>query len=322
MTQVGIIMSTYNGAKYISTQLRSILDQSHRKLTVTIADDESSDTTLDIVDAMAATDPRIAYKKNQINVGVNRSFQTAIRAAPASDFYCLSDQDDIWPLDRLEKFVRSAGNILNTASSPTGPALFVCQFETFDDTSGSEKGLSSADLLFLNRPGIDWKTLLLAGNSLYGCCFFFNHALRELIEDIPEGRTTHDYWIALVAAYTGKINILPFTGTLYRQHTNNASYGAPSRNWLVKLRRIRRSLKEDIRARQDMRRLFSELLIQHRVKLKDGDQRRIALAADAYDSGGLRLFSFQVKHGAWRMNGPSNILRVLACAAQFARFKP
>lgn len=316
MTQVGVMMSTYNGAKYISAQLASILAQSHRDLTVTVVDDESTDATLAIVAQAAVQDGRIACQKNLVNAGVNRSFQAAIRAAPVADFYCLSDQDDLWPADRVAQFVAAA-----QGRRDAGPALFVCQFETFDDSPGAPAGVSSAGLLHLDRTGLDWKQLLLAGNALYGCCFFFNHALRVLIESIPEGRTTHDYWIALVAAYTGKIHILPFTGTLYRQHSSNASYGAPSKSWIVKLRRIRRSLREDIRSRGDMARLFGELLVQHRGALDAADQQRVGLAAAAYRRGGLHLLWFQVRHRAWRMNRPSNVLRALACVAEFTKVK-
>lgn len=321
MTQVAVIMSTYNGAKYINLQIKSILEQSHQNLVLTVVDDGSSDATLSIVAELAAKDSRVVYKKNFANVGVNRSFQEAIRSAPDSDYYCLADQDDIWPVDRIAQFICSASEINAEKGGVEGPALFVCQFETFDDKPGSAKGVSSAGLLHLNRTHFDWKTLLLAGNSLYGCCFFFNHRLRLLIKDIPEGRTTHDYWISLVAAYSGAIHILPFMGTLYRQHSNNTSYGAPSKNWIVKFRRVRRSLKEDIRSRQDMGRLFSELLRQHRGQLLITDQRRVALAADAYRHGALRLLFFQIKQRAWRMNRPSNILRSLACVAEFAKLK-
>ena len=320
MTQVGVIMSTYNGEKYVSSQIKSILDQTHQDLILTVADDHSSDETLAIVAGMAVSDDRISYKKNSENSGVNRSFQTAIRSAPVSDFYCLSDQDDIWPSDRLQQFVRAARQNIPLHGAVSGPALYVCQFETFDD-SNLGVPVSSADLLQLNRNDLDWKNLLLAGNLLYGCCFFFNHELRLLIEEIPEGRTTHDYWIALVAAYTGHIVVLPFTGTFYRQHTNNASYGAPSANWLVKLRRIRRSLKEDIRSRRDMMRLFTQLLSQHEGSLKNEEREKIGMAANAYRDGALQLLFFQIKQRAWRLNPLSNILRVLACMAEFAKIK-
>lgn len=313
MKKISIAMSTYNGSKYIARQLDSILGQDFKNIQLAIVDDCSGDDTLSVVANFAASDNRISYKKNEVNFGVNRSFQEAILSCPDAEFYCLSDQDDIWPPDRLSQFIRSHESLRGTMPSDI-PVLFVCQYRVFQDGQAVDaNSATSAKLLSLDKEHIDWKKTLLSGNSLYGCCFFFNHALKVLVEKIPAGRTTHDYWIALVAAYTGNIVLLPFVGTNYRQHTSNASYGAPTRNLMIKLKRIGRSIREDIRSRRDIGLLLAELLRLHELKLNEPDRLRLAKAVRAYDGGSLTLFWFQLSHGAWRPNFLGNLLRILAC---------
>jgi len=266
-----------------------------------------------IVERFAKEDARISYKQNPVNLGVNGAFQEAIRLSSPCDFYCLSDQDDIWPLNRIDQFLNAAEKISKERPDESLPTLFVCQYEAFDHDQPRMSGITSAELLHIGRENIDWKKTLLAGNSLYGCCFFFNHSLKLLIERIPPGKTTHDYWIALVAAHVGRVVILPFTGTFYRQHSSNASYGAPSSNWIVKFRRIMRSLNEDIRSRQDMSSLFSELLAQHSGALSYKEKNRLAAASKSYLKGAGQLFLFQLRNRAWRLNFSGNLLRALAC---------
>ena len=311
-------MSTYNGSEFIAEQLNTILKQDYADLTLSIVDDCSKDDTLKVVAAVVGDDSRVNFRRNSVNLGVNQSFGEVIAGAQRSDFYCLSDQDDLWPDGRLSQFIAIASE-----ADEKIPTLYVCQYQVFSgDVKAGVSPEASFELLSLNSANIDWKRNLLSGNSLYGCCFFFNHALKELLGSIPKGRTTHDYWIALVAAYTGRIVLLPFVGTFYRQHTNNASYGAPSRNWRIKFSRLGRSLSEDIRARIDISTLFAALVAQHGNRLAAMDKVRLAQAAKAYEAGSVALIWFQIREKVWRPNLSANILRVAACLLQIFRREP
>ncbi len=320
MSRICVAMSTYNGAKYIEQQLESILAQDEPGLSVVIADDCSSDTTVSILDGFAARDSRIQYGINPVNLGVNGSFREALRRCPSSEFYCLSDQDDLWPPDRIAQFMSSYEKLIADGADPTVPTLLVCQYRIFHDGEVcNDSSPTSFSLLSLDNPNINWKKTLLTGNSLYGCCFFFNSALKELIDEIPPGRTTHDYWITLVAAYLGNLVLVPFVGTHYRQHSSNASYGAPSRNWIVKFRRIRRSLDEDLRARKDICLLLSELRRQHGGRLRPAERDNLDDAVRAYKAGSLKLAWFQVSRGAWRQSLSANLLRLWSCMIEPSR---
>ena len=85
-------MTTFNGEKFIETQLNSILSQLDRDDEVIICDDGSTDKTLSIIASL--NDPRINLFHNSFrNVILN--FESALEKAKG-EYIFLSDQDDIW----------------------------------------------------------------------------------------------------------------------------------------------------------------------------------------------------------------------------------
>jgi glycosyltransferase involved in cell wall biosynthesis len=49
MPKISIIIATYNGAKYLSEQINSVLNQSYKEWQLIIRDDGSVDTTLEVI---------------------------------------------------------------------------------------------------------------------------------------------------------------------------------------------------------------------------------------------------------------------------------
>lgn len=315
MSRIGIVMSTYNGSKFIDSQVKSILTQDFSELALSVVDDCSTDDTVAKLERWAAVDERLAISASTSNRGVNGSFQRGLKLVEKCDFYCLSDQDDIWPTNRLSSFLAEAERTTERIGVDT-PILFVCQYRTFYDETSLQGNSTSAELLGILNPDSRWKSELLAGNPLYGCCFFFNHALKSRIEEIPVGRTTHDYWIALVASYLGEIYVLPFIGTHYRQHANNASFGAPSNSLMTKVRRIRRSIREELRGRGDVSLLLVELLRQHGYQLGESDRALLEKGAAAYRRGAMSLIWFQLSHRIWKKRFLANLLRCISCLVE------
>lgn len=105
---VAVVMATYNGAKYIKEQLDSILAQRYPIQEIIIQDDGSTDDTLAIVRDYASRYPHIHLFQNEQNKGFNLNFITAFQRASA-DLICISDQDDIWFSDKIEKQVEAIG---------------------------------------------------------------------------------------------------------------------------------------------------------------------------------------------------------------------
>ena len=109
MKTVSVVMATYNGEKFLSEQIDSILAQSYPVHELIIQDDCSTDGTTDVVRQYMKEHPFIKLFVNERNVGYNENFRLAALHA-TGDFVALSDQDDIWFPQKLERQVAAIGN--------------------------------------------------------------------------------------------------------------------------------------------------------------------------------------------------------------------
>lgn len=102
MSTIKVLLSSYNGDKYIEDQVESILQQKvDCDLELIIRDDGSSDETISILDKLCEKHSNITFVKGK-NLGVNHSFFELIKMAGKSEYYAISDQDDIWLPEKLQ----------------------------------------------------------------------------------------------------------------------------------------------------------------------------------------------------------------------------
>ena len=99
---VSIIMPAYNCVDYISESIKSVQNQSYRNWELIVADDNSTDGTVDAVRSMAADDNRIHLLETDINLGPAAARNRAINAAQG-DYIAFLDSDDIWYQDKLSR---------------------------------------------------------------------------------------------------------------------------------------------------------------------------------------------------------------------------
>lgn len=97
-------MATYNGEKFLCEQLDSIINQTYPLHEIIVQDDGSTDKTIDILRGYADKDKRVRLFINEGQHGINSNFYSAIRKA-SGDLIAISDQDDIWLLDKIEREV-------------------------------------------------------------------------------------------------------------------------------------------------------------------------------------------------------------------------
>jgi glycosyltransferase involved in cell wall biosynthesis len=107
--KVSVVMCTYNGAKYLREQLDSIVNQTYPIYEFIIQDDRSTDTTFDILTEYAQKYPFIHLHHNERQKGINENFFSAMHLA-TGDYIALSDQDDIWVLDKLKIQIENIGD--------------------------------------------------------------------------------------------------------------------------------------------------------------------------------------------------------------------
>lgn len=107
---VAVLMSTYNGEKYIKEQLDSIFNQKEVQVTLYVRDDGSTDRTLDIVQSYSNT-VLLPFDENK---GPGLSFMTLlyhVMSLPTQyDYYAFADQDDIWMDEKLIKAIQQIKN--------------------------------------------------------------------------------------------------------------------------------------------------------------------------------------------------------------------
>ena len=101
---VSVLMSTYNGEKYIREQIESILNQKKVKVHLLIRDDGSQDSTIEIVKEYANKYPNVSVYAGK-NIGIGNSFMELLRNAPEADYYAFADQDDVWLDGKLERAI-------------------------------------------------------------------------------------------------------------------------------------------------------------------------------------------------------------------------
>ena len=204
-----VAMAFYNGAKYIDEQIRSILDNMAEDDELIISVDDASDGSETILKNWVQNDQRIRIIKGP-GKGVVKNFENAIRHCNGDIIY-LSDQDDIWKPDKVEK--------VNYAFSNPEVKAVLHDAEIVDE-NGVATGAASLFSIRGSRAGI-LKNLLK--NSYVGCCMAFRKELIPIICPIPNEMYMHDYWIGTAAEYMGKVCFLDEPLISYRRHSSNVT---------------------------------------------------------------------------------------------------
>lgn len=206
LPKVLVLLSSYNGEKYIKQQVESILSQSNVDIQLLIRDDGSNDRTVEIVKEY--NDNRISIISAN-NIGSTASFFQLITMAGEADYYAFSDQDDVWDDDKLSIAVSS-----------------LKQYETVPAIYSSNTRLVDQDLQFISNETLNPKTTLgsaIIKNYVTGCTTVFNHALMKYLKkSVNVTVPYHDWWVNLVALSVGGVSVYDVTPHMsYRQHGNN-----------------------------------------------------------------------------------------------------
>lgn len=209
MVKIAVLMSTYNGEKFIKEQLNSIFKQSVQNVEILIRDDGSTDGTCNILEYFRNEKKINWYAGN--NLKPAKSFLDLFYKAGEADYYSFCDQDDIWVKDKLAIAIDK----LSVIPSST-PALYFSEKRIVDKELNYIKDTSGKYLLTLEEAFIN--------NPATGCTMVINKRLHDIITTakIPNYITLHDSWIYRIClAVGGKVIYDAFPHILYRQHEGN-----------------------------------------------------------------------------------------------------
>lgn len=99
--EISVVMTTYNGARFIREQLESVLAQTVLPSEIVIVDDRSTDSTFEILQEYAADYSFIRIFRNNQRVGAHQNFRKAFMYA-SCPIIAPSDQDDVWDKNHLK----------------------------------------------------------------------------------------------------------------------------------------------------------------------------------------------------------------------------
>ncbi|TKK68027.1 glycosyltransferase family 2 protein [Ilyomonas limi] len=218
---VTILLATYNGEKYLSRQIESLLHQTYSNWRLLIRDDHSTDKTPVIIQqyCTAYPDKIFVVENNRSNSGSVLNFSALLSAATDAAYIMFCDQDDEWMNNKIAITLHKMLELEKQYGS-NFPVMVFTDFLYADENLNV---IESKKKFTVNRIKDIAFPQMLVQNPAYGCTAMINRTLAGKVAVIPPQAENHDYWIALVAAAFGKLYYLPQKTILYRQHTSNVS---------------------------------------------------------------------------------------------------
>lgn len=248
MGNCSVVMATYNGAKYISEQLDSIFAQTLVPDEIIIVDDCSVDNTWEILNEYAYCNPKIKLYRNNVNLGVVKSFEYALTLS-SGEFVALADQDDYWLPNKLELLIKNIG------------ANWLIHSDAY---------IVDANLNVINKSYNKLKpyhdnslNMYLMRNNVTGCTVLLHRSLLKLALPFTPNVIMHDHYLALCARFCDKLTYLDLPLLKYRQHNQNVVGSGEVQSYSAMIANYRKNI------------LFLDGLLLSNIKF-DSDQLELA----------------------------------------------
>lgn len=226
LPRVNVLMSTYNGEKYIVEQIESVLKQSYQNIHLYIRDDGSSDGTVRILkDYEKDSRITVVYGANE---GYGRSFLELLRQADIGEYWAYCDQDDVWMRDKL----KAAVEWLEGQNSDT-PSMFHTAYYNTDEHLNIENTVQAPqyNVTFI-------RTITECVHM--GFSSVMNATLRELVLKADINHIiTHDWWTELVVMEFGQVCYCDKPMSYHRRLQSSVSGGALA----TRIRWLKKALK-------------------------------------------------------------------------------
>lgn len=215
LPKVVVIMSTYNGEKFVKEQIDSILAQKDVDVSLHIFDDVSKDKTTEIIKEYEQKYNNVFVHLNEKNKNFTYNFLDGLfmfKDNQDYDFYAFADQDDYWVEDKL---ITAVDHIKQKGQC----TLYSSNLKVVDQ-----------DLKYMGRNVMseDYKAQhydVLCVNTVTGCTAVMDNKFKNLVtRNYPQNIYLHDYWIALIANFCEGANHVYDTNPnhiWYRQHVGN-----------------------------------------------------------------------------------------------------
>jgi glycosyltransferase involved in cell wall biosynthesis len=217
--KVTVLLSTYNGGRFLREQLSSLYAQSYPNIKILVRDDGSSDDTRAIL-----AEQGLEQLESQENLGATGSFFALLRHAAQTDtqYVAFCDQDDVWQPNKVQRAVAALAPLVDS------PALYCSQLKLVDEQlEPLERSLIPRKIGFGNA---------LVENIAVGCTMVLNRQAIDLLcqQRLPNEVYVHDWWCYLVMSCFGEIVFDDHAFIHYRQHSGNIIGAATSKRGVLK----------------------------------------------------------------------------------------
>lgn len=211
--KICVLLSSYNGEKYIKEQIESILNQKDVDVIILIRDDGSKDSTVTIIQELCKSHNNIRLIVGA-NIGYINSFNFLVEYANKYyreiEYFAFSDQDDIWYNNKLKNAIDNLKQI-----SKNEPQLYASNSMKVN-AKGEDIGY------FMNKEPIFNRKNVLRMQLLQGCSMVFNRRAIEIYADIPSAEVIHDRWMFMICFFLGVFIYDHTPQFAYRIHGGNA----------------------------------------------------------------------------------------------------
>jgi glycosyltransferase involved in cell wall biosynthesis len=229
---VSILLPTYEGAAFLPEQIESILAQSLADFELLLIDDGSADSSAEVAARYVRRDPRLRVLPATGNRGHTARLLELLAEARAP-LIAVSDQDDVWDPDKLERLAAGLGDfalaygrseLIDSGGAPLGRTLL--------DSCGSVPGDSRVSLFFSAQ---------VSGHAML--------VRRSAVTDMAFRRPEpYDWLVSLDAAFAGGIRYVDSAVVRHRMHGAN-QFNASFEHRVRGLARLRpRRVREALRS--------------------------------------------------------------------------
>lgn len=256
MSMVLILLTAYNGQKYVGEMIDSIISQDYNDWHLVLSDDSSSDATFSVLEEYASKHPdKITHYKSGKRFGnAQNHFMHLLEQYHDAPYIMFCDQDDVWHSDKVSK---TLGKMQEIEKNCSIPAMVHTDLRVVDSD------LNEISDSFCKHSKLDGNRLqlnqLLIQNVVTGCTLMINNALAKLCcrYELPKQALMHDWWIAIVGSVFGETAFLDMATIDYRQHGNNSVGAKNVTSPAYLLERLKtKSMKESIRDAKEQAEAF------------------------------------------------------------------
>lgn len=225
--KISVVLAAWKGEQYIVEQLDSIAAQTVKPDEILIRDDRSPDQTVKVVKDWIEKHPKLDVQliEGDQNVGYIENFRLLLEQAKG-DWIFLSDQDDRWHVDKIEKMMEQAGRYPDLC-------LIASSFSFMDPESNVyelpvREGWSNNNLIpwQIEHPGgmnrISEEQMLLH-NYFQGCAMMVRKDLVDRYLKSGQKRLAHDWMLALMASVEDGLGYYDQKLFDYRIHQSNTT---------------------------------------------------------------------------------------------------